>query len=133
MTYLQDTHTAFNDGPRPIGLSACTYLHNYRYVAEDVLLADKFRSLIERCPLFTEDDLNKLRGFMTSRLSAGDGLPVLRRIEESNYMPIKKLMDHVGNVIRGKPEYVLLDEQLVAYDKVLSAAKQGSTTPGRRP
>ncbi len=34
-------------------------------------------------------------------------------------------MDHVGNVIKGKPEYILLDEQLVAYDKVLSSAKRG--------
>ena len=125
MTYLQDTHTAFYGDPVPIGLSACTYLHNYRFVPEDVLFADKFRTLIERCPVFTEDDVNKLRGYMTSRLSGGNGLAVLGRIEDSKYRPSKKLMEHVGTVIKGKPEYILLDEQLVVYDKVHAVAKQG--------
>jgi hypothetical protein len=34
-------------------------------------------------------------------------------------------MDHVGNIIKGKSEYVLLDEQQIVYDKVLSCAKEG--------
>ncbi|MFH1087915.1 MAG: DUF2075 domain-containing protein [Chloroflexota bacterium] len=50
---------------------------------------------------------------------------MLRRIEESKYRPSKKLMDHVGEIIRNKKEYVLLDEQQVVYDAVLAAAKGG--------
>jgi hypothetical protein len=34
-------------------------------------------------------------------------------------------MDHVGKLIKGKSEYVLLDEQLVVYDAVLSCTKKG--------
>ena len=34
-------------------------------------------------------------------------------------------MAHVGNIIKGKPEYILLDEQHVVYDKVLSCSKEG--------
>ncbi len=41
------------------------------------------------------------------------------------YRPGKKLLDHVTKLIKGKPEYVLLDEQLVVYDKVAEAAKDG--------
>ena len=52
-------------------------------------------------------------------------MDVFKRIEESKYRPSKKLMDHVGNVIKGKPEYILLDEQQVVYDKVYSCAKMG--------
>ena len=125
MMYLQDTHTAFYEGSSPVGLSACTYLHNYRYIPEDVLFAEKFKTLIERCPVFTEDDVAKLKGFLISKMQGGEGASVLARVEKSIYRPSKKLMDHVGNVIKGKPEYVLLDEQLVVYDKVFSIAKQG--------
>ncbi|MFH1227267.1 MAG: DNA/RNA helicase domain-containing protein [Planctomycetota bacterium] len=50
---------------------------------------------------------------------------MLQRIEQSKYRPSKKLMDHVGNIIKGKSEYILLDEQLVVYDKVLTCAKKG--------
>jgi DUF2075 family protein len=34
-------------------------------------------------------------------------------------------MNHVSDVIKGKPEYVLLDEQKIVYEKVLSCAKTG--------
>ena len=34
-------------------------------------------------------------------------------------------MDHVGNIIKGIPEYILLDEQQIVYDSVFSCAKSG--------
>jgi len=34
-------------------------------------------------------------------------------------------MEHVENIIRGRSEYILLDEQLVVYNKVVSVARQG--------
>jgi hypothetical protein len=123
--YLEDTHTAFNTDINPIALNACTYLHNYNYYSEDVLLSDKFKELIEKYPLFTADDVNKLKEYLVIKLDRGQGVEVLKRIEESKYRPSKKLMNHVGNIIKGKSEYILLDEQLIVYDKVFSCAKEG--------
>jgi uncharacterized protein len=57
-----------------------------------------------------------LSGYLTTKLEKGNGIDVLKRIEESKYRPSKKLMDHVGNVIKDKPEYILLDEQQIIYD-----------------
>jgi DNA replication protein DnaC len=71
------------------------------------------------------DDVPKLMGFLQDRLSAGQGREVLKRVEESRYRPSRKLMDHVGQVINGDSRYVLLDEQVVAYDKVRALAKLG--------
>jgi len=122
--YLEDTHTAFNS-ENPIILNACTYLHNYNFYSEDILFSNKFKEMIENYPLFTADDVNKLKGYLINKLENGRGIEVLKKIEESKYRPSKKLMDHVGNMIKGKPEYILLDEQLVVYDKVLSCAKEG--------
>ncbi len=123
--YLQDTHTAFNDDIEPIGLEACTYLHNYNYYAEDVIFANKFSEVLKDCPLFTADNVDDLKKYLYGRLMKGDGLRILKQIEESRYRPSKKLMDHVGNIIKGKSEYILLDEQLIVYDTVLSCAKKG--------
>lgn len=123
--YLQDTHTAFYDGQDHILLNACSYLHNYPFDAHDPLFAERFRGVMEQCPLFTKDDMLKLNGFLVDRLNAGQGLEVLNKIEESKYRPSKKLMDHVGNVIKGNSAYILLDDQLIVYDKVLAWAKQG--------
>ncbi len=123
--YLQDTHTAFNDDTEPITLEACTYLHNYNYYADDVIFANKFNDVLKDCPLFTADNVDDLKDYLYGRLMKGDGLRILKQIEESRYRPSKKLMDHVGNIIKGKSEYILLDEQLIVYDTVLSCAKKG--------
>jgi DUF2075 family protein len=123
--YLEDTHTAFYVDPNPILLSACSYLHNYGYFPEDVIFSDKFSAYLNEFPLFTADDVNRLKRYLTEKLNIGEGAEVLRLIEESEYRPSKKLMDHVGNLIKGKPEYVLLDEQLIVYDKVITCSKEG--------
>ncbi|MDO8886182.1 DNA/RNA helicase domain-containing protein [Candidatus Oleimmundimicrobium sp.] len=124
-TYLEDTHTAFYDGLSSVKLSACAYLHNYNYYNNDVIFSDKFQEPLKSYPLFTADDVDKLKNYLLERLIGGNGVDVLRKVEESKYRPCKKLMDHVGNMIKGKSEYVLLDEQLVVYDKVLFCAKKG--------
>ena len=123
--YLEDTHTAFHEGPNPIQLNACAYLHNYPYDSQDVIFSSRFREAILQNPIFTMDDVPRLETFLIDWVGAGQGLEVLRRVEESKYRPSKKLMDHVGNVIKGKSEYILLDEQLVVYDKVFAIAKRG--------
>lgn len=87
--YLQDTHTAFYEGSHPIDLSACTYLHNYYLQPDDPLLAPKFKDFLERFRLFSADDVNPLSIYLRDRLSGGEGLEVLRRVEESKYRPTR--------------------------------------------
>lgn len=123
--YLSDTHTAFHEGEHPVSLAACAYLHNYPYDSEDVLYDRKFEGVLSSDPIFTMDDAPDLMGFLQERLCAGQGMEVLNRVEESRYRPSRKLMEHVGQVINGKSRYVLLDEQVVAYDKVRVLAKKG--------
>ncbi len=124
-TYLEDVHTAFYEPPKPIKLSACSYLHNYRFVSDEILLTEKFSGILGSYPVFSMDDVDPLSDFLRTRLRGGFGMDVLGRIEDGKYRPSKKLMEHVGNVIKGNPEYVLLDEQLVAYDRVMASAKKG--------
>jgi len=128
--YLSDTHSAFYEN-NPINLSACAYLHNYPKDENDVIFDNKFKEAINRNPIFTKDDVDIFIDFLQSRLNEGDGLEVLKRIEESKYRPSKKLMDHIGNVIKNKPEYILLDDQLVVYDKVFTEAKRGFNTKNK--
>jgi hypothetical protein len=123
--YLQDTHTAFYDGSNPIILNSCAYLHNYNYYSDDILYSEKFIDYINKYPIFTADDVNKLKLFLVDKLEKGNGIEVLQKIEESKYRPSKKLMEHVGNVIKGIPEYILLDEQLIVYNKVMTCAQEG--------
>ena len=126
--YIQDTHTAFHAGDHPVVVAGCAYLHNYAIRPGDPLLAAKFSETLSEFPVFSENDVDSLSGYLHTRLAAGHGLDVLRRIEASEYAPSKKLLEHVATLIRGNPVYTLLDEQLVVFDKVLAVARSGLGT-----
>ncbi len=123
--YLQDYHTAFYEGNSPIVLSACSYLHNYPYEPSDAIYAGKFKYYLENFPLFTKDNVKELRAFLSDRLAGGEGIEVLKRIENSKFRPSKKLMDHIAGMVKGLKEYTLLDEQLVVYDMIRESVKDG--------
>jgi len=123
--YLEDTHPAFYDGQMPIKLNACAYLHNYTFDLHDAISASKFDDVMKMYPLYTADDTENISNYLIDNIGKGQGMDILKRIEESKFRPSKNLMDHVGVIIKENSEYILLDEQLVAYDKVLSAAKKG--------
>ncbi len=138
--YLENYHTAFYDPPDPISISACSYLHNYRYDANDPLFDKRFEAVLANCPAFTADHTEELEDYLTNRLQGGMGGPILARIEESVCRPSKKLMQHVSDTIKAQlkagiqvlpspaSDYILLDDQMVAYDTVISMVKKGVYT-----
>jgi uncharacterized protein len=120
--YLEGMHTAFH-GADAVALSSCAYLHNYRFEDNDALLDDRYAGFQARSPLFSENDVDKLVSYIRKRVGEGEGLPILDRVVNAPFRPSKKLMDHVANVIQGRPEYNLLDEQLVVFDKINTLLK----------
>ncbi len=129
--YLADTHSAFYEGDHPIQLGACSYLHNYEIRSNDVLMAPKFSDAIARYPVFGADGVDGLKDYLRGRVPAGKGEPVLTRIEQSRYRPSRKLMDYVADTIAGRGPWVLLDEQLVVFEKI-RAAVASAVTQGKR-
>jgi hypothetical protein len=123
--YLEDSHTAFHEGSDPIRLSACAYLHNYASPVGDPILAPKFETALRDNPLFDLDGSDQLSAYLTARLNGGGGEAVLRRVENSKYRPSRKLMDHVAATIKGRSPWVLLDEQLVVFERIRSAVHSG--------
>ncbi len=129
--YLADTHSAFYEGDRPIRLGACSYLHNYEIRANDVLMAPKFTDTLARYPIFGADGVDGLTNYLRGRLPAGKGESVLARIEHGKYRPSRKLMDYVAETIAGRGPWVLLDEQLVVFEKI-RAAVASAVAQGKR-
>jgi uncharacterized protein len=122
--YLADSHSAFHEDI-PVKLSSCSYLHNYAKAPDDPLYAPRFAKTLESHPLFDADGALLLSSFLKRRLGRGQGRPVLDRVEQSKYRPSRKLMEHVAETIRAKSPWILLDEQLVIYQKILTAVRAG--------
>jgi uncharacterized protein len=122
--YLEDNQSVFFEND-PILLNACSYIHNYVQTNEDALFDSQYSSYIDSYPVFCEQDINILSSFLKNKLIKGNGLPVLQRIIESKYGPSKKLLENVAKVVRENERYILLDEQLLSFDRVINLVKSG--------
>lgn len=121
-TFLHDALPVFHSDSDFVRLSACSYLHNYTFDPQDAIFDTKFSETLHAAPLFCADSTQQLTEFLRPKLQGGRGMDVLSRIERSEYRPSRKLMEHVASVIQNNSQYVLLDEQLVVYDRVLTLA-----------
>jgi len=130
--YLMDGHESFHDGPEPVVLSACCYLHNYSIKPDDALLAEKFQDRLRQCPVYAGEAIDELSGFLVDRLSEGRGRKVLDRIERGRYRPGRQLMAYVAETIKSHSPWVLLDEQLVVFEKIMAAARRAARTKTKR-
>lgn len=124
--YLSDNKAVFHESPA-VALQACSWLHNFQRDAESTLLdTDKFGAILNETPLFTADDGAKLAQYLDGVVGQGSGVGVLQRVLQSRFLPSKKLMEHTAAMIKGQAVYVLLDEQRVAYQRILTAARRAA-------
>jgi len=121
--YLEDSSTVFSEGK--VRLAACSYLSNHQHDSDSPLVASKFTDLLTQVPMFSGDQTHEFGEFLRQRLASGDGLETLKLVSESKYKASKKLLDHVTEVIKGRSEYVLLDEQRVVFNAVLGLVRGG--------
>ncbi len=129
--YLEDNHLAFH-GEDPVMLSACAYLHNYPISNEDPIMAEQFSEYIQKYPLFGSDNFYSISEFLQHTLSNGSGIPILEKIQQRKYAPSKKLLFQVSKVIKENERYDLLDDQLIAFDKVMTSVKEGLNRKKKR-
>lgn len=107
-----------------IELYPCAYLHNYREVDPPQASSEIYQEYIEKAPLFFENDFDKLRKFIKDYVKYGDDKETLYLIENGKLKPSKSLQDCISSMIDGNDEFVLLDEQKVAYEYALDMARK---------
>ncbi|MBC7456811.1 MAG: DUF2075 domain-containing protein, partial [Bdellovibrionaceae bacterium] len=112
---IQDYNETVQDEEILIG--PCAFLHNY--VSDGVIDSNFYQEDIERAPLFLKTDIEKLRLFIQKNIKYGDKNNILYRIENGKIRPSKQLADHLVGLMKGNPEFILIDEQKVAYETVL--------------
>lgn len=122
--YLKDYNENVYKGD--IEAYSCAYLHNYDEQTPEPLKSEIYRDSIVQSPLFLKNDYQKLEEFINTYVGKGNGEDILYRIESGQIRPSKKLIEHVSSMFKGNKEFVLLDDQKVAYENALSI---GTNTP----
>ncbi len=104
-----------------IKLEPCAYLHNYILANDDDLLAPCYRYYIDRAPVFTRFDTQKLADFIAKYIKKGNA-DVLYHIENGKILPSKSLQDSMTSLLKGNKEFTLIDDQKVIYEKAIAIA-----------
>ncbi|HBO4785991.1 TPA: DNA/RNA helicase domain-containing protein [Pseudomonas aeruginosa] len=114
-----------------IAVRPCAYLHNY--VRDGVIDASHYQPYIEKAPLFLKgkDELEQLRAFIRKYIKSGDDKAVLYELANGRIRPSKALADSLKGLLKGNPEFVLIDDQKEVYEAVVATAKAASSKQPR--
>ncbi|MDE5715722.1 MAG: DUF2075 domain-containing protein [Anaeroplasmataceae bacterium] len=108
-----------------INIIPCAYLHNYEDQFLDQLNDEVYRPWYEEAPFFIKSqvlDLRKfIKKFIYKRSNDGD---LLYKIDNGRIKPSKALQDCIVSLMKGRKEFILLDEQAVAFDVCVKTMNQ---------
>lgn len=108
----------------PIQLHPCAYLHNY--VPDSVISNAFYAEYIQKAPLFLKPDADKLRQFIKTHVKYGDKNRLIYRIDQGRIKPSKALADQLASMLKGNEEFVMIDDQKVAFETALSLMEKAS-------
>ena len=96
----------------------CVYLHNYEKKDPEPLLDPRYDEGTKQAPVYFIDDYRKLQDYLRKMVGAGNGMDILYELEHGRIRPSMALVDCVDSLYAGNDEFVLLDEQVVAYNTI---------------
>jgi DUF2075 family protein len=112
---LRGFNTAVYEGD--IELHPCAFLHNYR--GPGALRASFYEPVLTQAPLFAKGDVERLREFIKKWIRYGDRSEIILRIDGGRIRPSKSLADSLAALMKGKREFVMIDEQKTVYERAL--------------
>lgn len=115
-----------------IGLFPCAYLHNYDFKDDDPLKDEIYKPYYDEAPLHGKRDAKKLRKFIKKYIKYGDNSNILYRIDNGKIRPSKKLQDTLYDMLNGKDEFVMIDEQKIAYELAIEMARDSYVDDKKR-
>ena len=121
-TFLENVDEGFWKGEQR-HLSACTVLPEYDMQPDDALLDERYQPYLAQYPVFSHGEERKFSNFLQKRIAGMQGKSMGWKLLGNQQGINKKLMQQVSKLVGGAAGYVLLDEQKIAYDKIMAAVK----------
>lgn len=107
-----------------ISLNPCVCMHNYIRHESDPIDLEQYAPYYEEAPVFTKGQLASLRDFIRKIVVKGDSKEILYRIEKGKIRPSKSLQNAIASMLKGNREFIMIDEQKVAYENILRLSEQ---------
>lgn len=110
---------------KQIQIIPCAYLHNYLPQYVDQLNDNIFKTWYDEAPFFIKNQVIDIRDFIKKYINkkSSDG-DLLYKIDNGRIKPSKALQDCLVSLMKGRKEFMLLDEQATAYDICVKTMSQ---------
>ena len=107
-----------------VNLWPCAYLHNYMRVQDDPLDDPIYKDYLDEAPAFAKGDVRKLREFIKRVVETGDDAEILYEIDNGRIKPSKSLQDAIVGMLESNPEFNLIDDQKVVFERIMELSRQ---------
>lgn len=107
-----------------VNLWSCAYLHNYMRVQDDPLDDPIYKDYLDEAPAFAKGDVRKLREFIKRVVETGDDSEILYEIDNGRIKPSKSLQDAIVGMLESNPEFNLIDDQKVVFERIMELSRQ---------
>ncbi len=114
---IKDYNSTVQD--REIQVRPCAYLHNYARTEKDPIDSEWYDDYQNEAPAFTKGQNAKLREYIKKSIVKGDNKEILYYVDNGKIRPSKSLQDSIAKMMKGNPEFIMIDEQKVVYEEVL--------------
>ncbi|MDY0278909.1 MAG: DUF2075 domain-containing protein [Acholeplasma sp.] len=101
-----------------VSLYPCSFLHNYKEEFRSEIDNDLYSEIIGLAPVYLKQDVKKLRKFIAKYVKKADQGQILYQIDNGKIKPSKALQDSIGSMLKGNTEFIMIDEQKVAFSTV---------------
>ncbi len=106
-----------------VKLWPCAYLHNYLRKDNDPLDDPIYEDYLADAPAFTKGDVKKLREYIKRVVKTGDNEEILYEIDNGRIKPSKSLQDAIVGMLENNPEFNLIDDQKVVFERIMELAR----------
>ena len=119
---IYDYNSSVQD--KNVKLNPCACLHNYIRHENDPLDSAIYSDYLIEAPAYTKGQLDQLRSFIKKSVKKGDKKEILYFIDRGKIRPSKSLQNTIGSMLKGNREFIMIDEQKVAYEEILRLSLQ---------
>ena len=114
-----------------INMVPCAFLHNYPSDKKDVLEDSTYSYVVSKAPLFYKTDREELGEFIKKNVKKPAKRDLFEVIDNGKLKPSKALQDSILDLLDGKDEFVMVDEQQVAFATITKLVKDNISRGGK--
>lgn len=115
-----------------IGVNACAYLNRLHRRSPEPLESAPYTAALRQAPAFFVEDRAKLRAHIAQLVPMPSRSNVLDAIENGKLKPTQQLVDAVERMLDGNEEFLLVDDQRVAFNTIRAHLLASTSVAGRR-